>query len=471
MRWISLVSFVLLLNASLTYAAEQRPNVLLIAIDDLNDWTGCLGGHPNAHTPHIDALAERGVLFTNAHCQAPICNPSRTSFMTGMRPSTTGIYMNSPWFRTTPRNRDRVTMGQHFAAAGYDTLTAGKIYHGSRVDGPSFATVGPRPGQRIALDKRLVTNFPGKPHGLWDFGPQEYDEAKFGDFVDATWAIEQLQAKRDKPFFLAVGFYRPHVPFYAPKRVFDLMPEKDVALPVVKVDDTDDLSPAALQLTRNANPPPHKWFVESGQWQHAVQSYLASTRFTDEQVGRLLKALDESGHAKNTIVVLLSDHGFHLGEKNRWAKQSLWERSTRVPFIISQPNGLRKATCDQPVELLSVFPTLVELCNLPKKDGLEGDSLTPLLTKPETEWKHRAITTYGQNNHSVRSRHWRYIRYADGSEELYDHREDPHEWKNLASDEKLAEVKAEHAKWLPKVNVAPAKGTTGGRKRKGKKVQ
>jgi arylsulfatase A-like enzyme len=184
-----------------------------------------------------------------------------------------------------------------------------------------------------------------------------------------------------------------------------------------------------------------------------VQAYLACTRFTDEQLGRVLDALDKSPYARNTIVVLLSDHGFHLGEKERWAKQSLWERSTRVPFIISLPDGLRNVKCAKPVELLSVFPTLIELCNVQRKSQLEGTSLVPLLANPDASWERPAITTYGQNNHAVRTERWRYIRYYDGSEELYDHSVDTREWKNLASDAQYDTLKRELGKWLPTVNV------------------
>ena len=462
--------FMLLLFAllSLAFAAEpvkaaERPNVLLIAIDDLNDWVGCLAGHPQARTPHIDALAKRGTLFTNAHCQAPICNPSRTSVMLGLRPSTTGIYRNSPWFRATQRNRDRVTLPQYFGQHGYQTLTTGKIYHGSRVDEASFAQVGPRPGQRLSIDKRLV-QIKGSRSGLWDYGPQAYPEEKFGDFVDTSWAIEQLQAQHDKPFFLAVGLYRPHVPWYAPTRFFDDRPLNDVALPKVQDDDREDLPEAALQLTNNPTPPAHSWFVESDQWRPAIQAYLASTTFADAQVGRLMAALDASPYAQNTIVVLWSDHGFHLGEKQRWAKQSLWERSTRVPFIVCRPGERKPQRCSSPVELLSIYPTLVSLCGLPARSDLEGDDITPLLDDAAAAWEQPAITTYQRGNHAVRSKHYRYIRYADGSEELYDHRHDPREWKNLANDPQMKPQLAAHAQWLPAENV-PDAGRTKGKKK------
>jgi arylsulfatase A-like enzyme len=436
---------------------EGRPNVLLIAIDDLNDWVGCLNGHPQASTPNIDRLADRGVLFTNAHCQAPICNPSRTSVMLGLRPSTTGIYLNSPWFRTTPDNRDRITLPQYFRQHGYATLTTGKIYHGSRKDDLSFETVGPLPGQRIALDQQIQTEIASKSR-LWDFGPQTYPEEKFGDFVTATWAIDKLGQEQTRPFFLAVGFYRPHVPFYAPTRFFDARPLDEVALPKVRADDRADLPDYAQQLTANATPPPHSWFRSQNKWHAAVQAYLASVSFTDAQVGRLLAALDASPHADNTIVILFSDHGFHLGEKERWAKQSLWERSTRVPFIVCVPGGTKQGRCSRPVELLSLYPTLLELCGLPARNDLEGASVRPLLKNPQAGWSRTAITTYHRNNHAVRDEHFRYIRYEDGSEELYNHREDPHEWNNLAGEPRYDDVKARLAQSLPAVNVVAAKG-------------
>jgi choline-sulfatase len=196
----------------------SRLNVLLIAIDDMNDWVGCLGGHPNTHTPNIDRLAQRGTLFTNAHCQAPICNPSRTSIMFGLRPSTSGVYSNSPTPWKVPELAQKyTTLPRWFAKHGYHTATTGKIYHGSGLPEGDFDLVGPRPGQRLKdLDERLVTNLPGGASGLWDFGAQDYDETLFQDHADATWTIEQLGKDSADPFFLACGFYRPHVPFYPP---------------------------------------------------------------------------------------------------------------------------------------------------------------------------------------------------------------------------------------------------------------
>ena len=441
---------------------DQTPNVLLIAVDDLNDWVGCLGGHPDTRTPNIDRLAGRGVLFSNAHCQAPICNPSRTSIMFGMRPSTTGFYDNKVHgARSEVFTSKHVSMPRAFAANGYKTLTTGKIYHQSALPPNDFEVIGPRPGARNELDKVIQTTRPEEMHPLWDFGPQDYDEEKFNDYVDATWAISKLQENHDRPFFMALGFYRPHVPFFSPERVYNSPDLVDgFALPVVKDDDWSDLSDAAHDLTMTrTHLPRHSWMQENdnSKWKEAVQSYLASVRWTDEQLGRVLDALDASSYADNTIMVFYSDHGYHLGEKLRWSKVSLWECSTRVPMIISIPGGLKDRRCGRPVELLSIYPTLLELCGLNGEPELEGKSLKPLLLNPEAEWNHPAITSLMQNNHTVRTQRWRYIRYADGSEELYDHENDPNEWTNLANKSELAGEVARLKKLLPKINVEQMK--------------
>ena len=439
---------------------SERPNVLLIAIDDMNDWASCLGGHPNGSTPNIDRLAERGTLFSNAHCQAPICNPSRASIMYGLRPSTSGVYMNAPRPWTVPFLKEKTTMPRWFAKHGYHTMTTGKIYHGSGLPQGDFDEVGPRPGQRFKTDPRLVD----LPDGgnLWDYGPQEYPEEEFQDHIDASWAIERLGDEYDSPFMLAVGFYRPHVPFYAPSRIFEDYPIDTVQLPKVKEGDRDDLPDTAKKVTAKKPPLNHDWFEENGEWRPAVQAYLACIQWTDEQVGRVLDALDASPHGDNTIVVLYSDHGFHLGEKRRWTKMSLWERSTHVPFIISAPGFPQDQVCEHPSELLSIYPTLSELCGLPENPDLEGASIVSLLENPKANWEHQAITTYGRNNHAVRSERYRYIRYHDGSEEFYDMKKDPYEWNNLASGKRKPKLQKridELARQLPTINAVEAKAS------------
>ena len=444
--------------------AVDRPNVLFIAIDDLNDWVGCLGGHPQVRTPNIDRLARRGVLFSNAHCQAPICNPSRVSLLTGVLPSTSGVYeLNQPHHLSTVL-KDAVTLPAHYKAAGYHVLGRGKIYHGRYeypTDWHDFKTTGDARNQQWRT--KPVSSIPGIR--VRDFGPIDLPEEQFGDLINARWAAGQLQRDFGRPFFMAVGIRLPHVPLYAPRRFFKRHPEKQVKLPVVRGDDLADLPPAGLQITRYMHNTPlnHKSVLASGNWRNAVAAYLACTEFVDHCVGVMLDALDASSHAKDTVVVLWSDHGWHLGEKQHWAKRSLWGESTRVPLIVAGP-GLAKGNCSRPVGLIDLYPTLNELCDLAKPpQSLEGHSLVPLLRKPDAAWPHPAITTFHQNDHTIRTEHWRYIRYANGDEELYDCAADPHEWINLAAKPEHRGTLAQLRLHLPKVNAVDAPVRASGR--------
>ncbi|MEM6799537.1 MAG: sulfatase [Planctomycetota bacterium] len=444
-----------LVTPPLLTAEAARPNVLFIAVDDLNDWVGCLGGHPQAETPHIDRLAARGVNFTNAHCQAPICNPSRVSLMTGRRPSTTGIYYLAPLLRDYEATRDLVTIPQHFAANGYRTLAAGKLLHGA--DKPefdeyagSFGGFGPRPPAPLAA---------GHTHPLWDWGPFPKRDEQMPDKRIADWAIEQLNQPTSQPFFLGVGFYRPHVPLYAPKGWFDRFPLEEVQLPVITPDDLADVPSYGQDLSWSRVAPRHRWMIENHQWRRAVQAYLASTAFVDHQIGRVLKALEQSSVARNTIVVLWSDHGFHLGVKERWGKRSLWEVSTRVVLVISGPGVASGESCAEPVGLIDLYPTLCGLCGLNPPAGLEGHTLEPQLANAAAPRPHPALTTFGRNNHAVRLRDWRYIEYADGTRELYDHRADPDEFNNLATDPAYADQIETMRRLLPTHNAPMAPGS------------
>ncbi len=447
---------------------RTRPNVLLIAVDDLNDWVGCLAGHPQAHTPNLDALAAAGVLFANAHCQAPVCMPSRASLMTSLLPSTSGLYFLNPGIAQSPAAAKVKTLPERFADEGYAVMGAGKLFH-HQTNQRVFSRVGvygeftniqigfgPRPKNKIS-----------QPHGhpLWDWGAFPEHDRLMPDNHLAKWAADRLQENHGKPFFLAVGFYRPHVPMYVPQRWFDQHPRQSVKLPQIKSDDVNDLPMYARDLTSLHHvAPTHEWMEQSGQWPHAVQSYLASVTFVDDCVGTVINALENSGYRDNTIVVLFSDHGFHLGEKRRWAKRSLWEDATRVPLIISGPGIGPKSVSNRPVGLIDIYPTLLDLCGLEPDSGHEGNSLSTLLHDPNQDWDVPAITTFGPGNHAVRSTRWRYICYRDGSQELYDHQRDPHEWNNLASDPAVADVIAEHAKWLPKTEHAVlGKDSTGHR--------
>jgi arylsulfatase A-like enzyme len=441
-------------------SAAERPNVLFIAIDDLNDWIGCLNGHPQVKTPHIDALAARGTLFTNAHCQAPLCNPSRSSLLTGLRPSTTGIYGLAPGIRDVELTRGVVTLPQTFTSSGYRTFTCGKIYHDGSVksDKSEFATWGPAPG--MGKPEKRFANLPGKPHPLMDWGPFPERDEQSADYVIASAAMNAItDTPADKQFFIACGFRLPHVPCFAPPKWFELYPDDTLKLPPVKDDDRADTPRISWYLHWNLPEPRLSTLKKYDEWRKLVRGYLASISFVDAQVGRVLGALKESGRLDKTIVVLWSDHGYHLGEKLITGKNTLWERSTRVPLIFAGPGISSNAKCSRAVELLDMYPTLLELCGFEPRKNLEGHSLVPLLKDANAPREWPAITTANQDNHSIRNDHWRYIQYADKSEELYDMSADPNEWTNLASDPKFADAKADLKRWLPKTSAAPAPGS------------
>ena len=437
--------------------AADKPNILFIAIDDQNDWIGCLGGHPQIQTPHIDRLAARGTLFDNAHCQSPLCNSSRTSLMTGMRPSTTGIYGLSPWFRKVEAWKDLESLPQYLSRHGYRTYSAGKIYHGGYGRGKNdreFDVLGPPAGVG-ARPKHKLVDTPAK-HPLVDWGTFPHRDQDKQDWKVASWGVEQIELKPQEPFFLSVGFFLPHVPCYATQKWFDLYPEDTLQLPPAPSDDRDDTPRFSWYMHWKLPEPRLKFLKEANQWKNLVRSYMACTSFVDSQVGRLLDALERQGLADNTIVVLWSDHGWHLGEKMITGKNSLWDRSTRVPLIFAGHGIAKGGRCHRPAELLDIYPTLIDLCGLTEKQGLEGLSLMPQLRDASAPRDRPAITTHNHDNHGVRSERWRYIQYADGSEELYDMRADPHEWKNLAADPKMAKIIDAHRRWLPAQSAPPA---------------
>ncbi len=428
----------------------QRPNVLFIAVDDLNDWIGCLGGHPQTKTPNIDHLAARGVLFTRSYCAAPACNPSRAALLTGIRPSTSGVYLNSqPWRPAMP---DVVTLPQLFMKGGYNVVGGGKIFHGGFNDDASWHEYFKQGGD--PKPKTVPANGIAKT-AHFDWGPVDETDETMNDYRVVNWAIDELQKERDKPLFLACGLYRPHLPWYVPKKYFDAFPVDEIILPEILDSDLDDVPELGVRMAKPEGD--HKKVLDSDNHQRAVQGYLASIAFADAQIGRLLDALDKSRYAKNTIVILWGDHGWHLGEKLHWRKFALWEEATRAPLMIAAP-GITKpgGRCKRTVSFMDIYPTLADLCGLPVGEHLEGETLRPLLEQPSLEWDRPALTTHGRNNHAVRSERFRYIRYSDGTEEFYDHNADPMEWKNLANDPDLAPLKQQLAKWLPKKNAIDA---------------
>ncbi len=433
----------------------RRPNILFVSIDDLNDWVGILGGHEQARTPNIDRLARRGMSFTNAHAAAPACNPSRTAVLTGIRPSTSGVYDNDqPWRRALP---NAVTLPQHMRTLGYRTIGCGKVFHNGDPQSWDLAwpdgCTWPSDRKRAWPKGKPANGIPGS--GSFDWGASRArSDNKHSDDRVADWVIDQLGKKQDQPFFLACGFFRPHLPWYVPQSWFDQYPLGRIVLPTVKSDDLDDIPAAGRRLARIED---HERIVGSGKWAEAVQAYLASLSFADHQLGRILDALNDSGEKADTIVVLWSDHGWSLGTKFHWKKFALWEECTRVPLVIAAPGLTTKdSSSAQPVNLLDLYPTICDLAGGATPGACEGESLMPLLQNPGGSRETPAVTTHQRNNHAVRSRQYRYIRYADGSEELYDHSQDPHEWRNLASDNRYDDVRRSHAAWLPRVNAGAA---------------
>jgi arylsulfatase A-like enzyme len=440
--------------ASAQPTADQKPNVLFIAVDDLNHWVGHLGRNPQAKTPNIDRLAKLGVTFARAYCAAPVCNSSRAALMSGLRPGSTGIYDNGQaWQPVIPKEQ---TLTTQFLNAGYNVYGAGKIYHANahrpgewtdyHVGGPEKAT--PHPDAKT------------DGGGGIKFQPLT-DDSKLPDDSITAYGVAKLKAKHDKPFFLAVGLHKPHMPWNVPKKYYDLFPLDTIELPPIQKDDLKDVPPAGLKFAKPDGD--HAQMLKSGRWKEAVQAYLAAIAYCDAQIGLLLDAYEQSPGKDNTIIVFWGDHGWHLGEKEHWRKFALWEEATRMPYIwvaprVAKPGGV----CNRTVDLMSVYPTLCSLCGLARPQHVEGEDLSPLLKNPQATWDKPGITTYHLNNHAVRTARWRYIRYANGDEELYDHDADEYEWTNLAKDARYADIKKDLIKLLPSTNN-PERPRTGAR--------
>jgi len=443
-------------------SVQQKPNVLFIAVDDLNDWLGCMNGHPNTKTPNIDKLASQGVLFTNAHCQAPLCGPSRASLMTGLRPSTTGIYGMIDDNKIKSDNEateDIIFLPEYFKDHGYHTMGIGKLFHKHAPDGlfdesggrsPGF---GPKPEERFVWDG-IGTSDPEKyGRTSTDWGAYPEADSLMPDHRSASWTIERLKRDYEEPFFLAVGFLRPHVPFYVPQKWFDLHPVENMETTPYNPDDLEDVPPIAHQINDLPMMPTTDWAIENNEWKNIIQAYLACISFVDYEVGRVLDALENSKYSDNTVIVLWSDHGYRLGEKGTFAKHALWEEATNAPLIFAAPGLPKGKVIDTPAEMLSIYPTLLDLCGLPAYNRNEGINLTPVMKEEKTEKNnHFAITTFGMNNHGLRTAQYRYIQYEDGSEELYDHRKDPNEWNNAALNPENSDIKKNLQGLLPETN-------------------
>ena len=456
--------------AAMAAAPENKPNILLIISDDLNNWIGPMGGNPQAQTPNLDKLAARGVTFRNAQCAAPLCNPSRTAFMSGMRPSTTGTYHNQQvWMPHIGRG---LCLNDYIRKFGYTSLGAGKIYHYRNYRAEEWdQVVFPADD---TLPNHPATRSPG-PHGYRMFTEGEPEkpfeekraEGQLADAQSVSWCVQRLGEVK-QPFFMTCGLHRPHTPWDVPKKYFDRFPLESIQLPEVL---TNDLADVALQGREFANPGGvHANIVRLGLWKDRVRAYLAAVCYADAQIGRLLDALDKSPYRDNTIIVFVGDNGWHLGQKEHWGKVTLWNEATRVPMIWVAPKVAKAgARCEQAVDLMSIYPTLCELASVPVPKHVEGVSIKPLLANPAAEWTLPALSTMYKENHTLVTAEWRYIHYADGTEELYNERTDPREWTNVAAKPEYADVKKKLAKYLPATNAAPVEAKEVPAKKKKKK--
>ncbi|RMD84812.1 MAG: iduronate sulfatase [Lentisphaerae bacterium] len=461
-------------------AAQQvdtkNMNVLFIAIDDLNDWVGCFGGNPQVKTPNFDKFhANGGMVMADAHAPSTVCCPSRTALLTGVHCYKTGVYGNKNKLKRDPKAKDLVTLPEYFSKHGYYTLSMGKIFHKHPVPGQKELDSGQWafdewhktfPGVGPASKKRPVCGVPNLPeekgyHRIgFDWGPTKVnDEKQMKDYKTAVWAAEQLNSRDfgGKPFFMAIGFSKPHLPWYVPQKYFDMYPLDSIKLPKTLADDLDDI------VDKNGKPIFRKsttWLrmEKYGKHKEAVRAYLATISFVDDCLGVLLDGLARSKYADNTIVVIWGDHGWHLGEKQHYGKCTLWQESCRVPLMIKVP-GLtpKNKKCYGVVNLIDLYPTLVDLCGLPKNPKNDGRSFAELIRNPDMEWRYPTLTTYQRGNHRIYDGRYSYIVYSKkGGEELYDHKTDPMEWRNLANNPEYAAIKERLKKYVPKTNEPEA---------------
>lgn len=466
-----------------TETVSRSPNVLFISVDDLNDWVSLFGGHPQAKTPNLDRLARRGAMvFQNAVCPGPVCGPSRSALLSGYMPHRTGVYGNSQNMLASKLIAENPTLPEYFSQHGYATLSRGKIFHAhgtpTGLDRGQWAFqnyVRNEDGtgvdrQRVtSKDKNLVMGRPAEPSEYakgggseFAFGPTRGTLEEMSDFKTAKWAATMLRRQREsaKPFFMAVGFSKPHLPFYVPQSFFDLYPIDEVELPAIKPDDLDDIRTPRGKPKFSATSD-YLWLQEKGQLKRAVQAYLAAISFADACVGHVVDALENSTHADNTIVVVWGDHGWHLGEKLRFRKATGFYESTRCPLIIRAPWMKQRLDCNSVVSLIDLYPTLVDYCGLPKRAGLDGVSLVPLLKDPKSSVQRYVTTIFGQSQAAITDGRWHFARHRDGTRELYDLKADPNCWTNLANkpDDETAAIMQRFESQFPSHFADPVKQT------------
>jgi arylsulfatase A-like enzyme len=452
-----------------TATNTDQPNIVFFVLDDLNDWINPLG-YTQAITPNLDKLAASGVLFTNAHAPASFCAPSRTAIFTGLQSTTTGCYRDELFFYDYP---DLVPLQMAFQQGGYDTWGAGKIFHhrAGSVDlrgwneffarSMEIKEMGYEMGSR-GSDMPLPDPYPYSPY--YRETDKEFQGAPFlewGPIADSLedkmiavqrtkWVCDLLSQPHDKPFFIALGLYTPHFPNYAPQKYFDMYDLSQIQVPYLKEDDLDDLPDGIRQRMINRRRMHQETLESIDAVKDAVRAYLAAVTYADAMLGRVLDAIEENGHSDNTIVIVWSDQGYHHGEKGQWGKHTLWRQTSRVPLIFSGGNMPKNRKVSATVGLIDLYPTLIDLCNLPTQHSMDGISLFPTLLNPESASdRDLFIPFHERGSYAVVNEHWRYIFYRDNTEELYNLKEDPDEWFNLAGDEQYQPVIDQLKKAVP----------------------
>jgi arylsulfatase A-like enzyme len=477
MKPILLGTGILSLLISCTAEKPEKPNVLFISMDDQNDWIGVFGGNGQVITPYMDKFCQEGaVAFTNAHCAGPVCCPSRSALLSGFRPETTGVYENTQNMLRSELVTRHATLPEYFSKNGYLTISKGKIFHRHPDDQGEWAfdiwepvkgNFKPQQDKLTGRNEEMINGVrednpvysdKGKVPFPWNKGDKGFSWAptisgkeETADYLTAQWFAEQLNKDYEKPFFMAVGFAKPHSPYYVPQEYFDLYNLDDIKIPEFRPDDLEDiLTPAGKKKFE----PSHDflWVRQNDElFKAAVRAYMATISYVDECVGVVLDALENSKYRENTIVILWSDHGYHMGEKLRFHKGTAWTQSTKMPLAIRVPGMQEGRECRRVVNLMDLYPTLVELCGLPERKNLEGRSLVPLLTDPGRKWPYPSMTTLSDGTFTVNDEEWRYTRYEDGTEELYDLVNDPGEWNNLIRSDKPEALEAKNrlARWMP----------------------
>lgn len=455
---------------SLTLQAEEgkKPkamNVLLLIADDLNTWTI---QDPGRYTnkiiaPNLDKFGSSGVVFKNAYCAAPYCVPSRSSMWSGVSPHKSGVYHNQTNIAGSQALKNAVSLFQTFRDSGYNTLGYGKITHGWSDDGFNEKIGHKRDPRPSGAPIQSV----GK--GEQDWGKIHIPESEMNDTQSANRAIEAIEKDHSKPFFIVCGTFNPHMAWFVPQKYYDMFPLNEINIPKLNPNDFDDIPPLANDIVSGKRKFTQS-VLKAGLHKSAVQAYLATTAYVDAQHGRVLDALEKSKHKNNTIVMFISDHGFHLGEKDNWQKGTLWDEATNSMFMMRVPGmttpGSVTKSC---ISLQDIYPTLVDLCGLKKPDYVDGKSIVLILKNPQTKWESTAFSYLNDQYASIRTERFRFTRYKDGQIELYDHTKDPHEWKNEGNNPEYTEILKKLSKRLPLIEDMAPQLIRGSNAKKGKK--